>query len=104
MAYSAKYASSFYGPFRDVVGSSSNLKGGNKYNYQMDVGNRAEALPALDIQEGADGSNCQTGYAVFGHWFVKSKTLLVSRLSFTKSVANMPCLAGPFKMVGYRTA
>ncbi|ENV85159.1 porphobilinogen synthase [Acinetobacter radioresistens] len=56
MAYSAKYASSFYGPFRDAVGSASNLKGGNKYNYQMDVGNRAEALHeiALDLQEGAD--------------------------------------------------
>ena len=56
MAYSAKYASSFYGPFRDAVGSASNLKGGNKYNYQRDVGNRAEALHeiALDIQEGAD--------------------------------------------------
>ena len=56
MAYSAKYASSFYGPFRDAVGSASNLKGGNKYNYQMDFGNRAEALHeiALDIQEGAD--------------------------------------------------
>jgi porphobilinogen synthase len=37
MAYSAKYASSFYGPFRDAVGSASNLKGGNKYNYQMDL-------------------------------------------------------------------
>ncbi|MCP6547941.1 porphobilinogen synthase, partial [Klebsiella pneumoniae] len=44
MAYSAKYASSFYGPFRDAVGSASNLKGGNKYNYQMDFANRAEAL------------------------------------------------------------
>ena len=56
MAYSAKYASSFYGPFRDAVGSAGNLKGANKYNYQMDVGNRAEALHeiALDIQEGAD--------------------------------------------------
>ncbi|AVI31770.1 delta-aminolevulinic acid dehydratase [Acinetobacter baumannii 83444] len=56
MAYSAKYASSFYGPFRDAVGSASNLKGGNKYNYQMDFANRAEALHeiALDIQEGAD--------------------------------------------------
>ncbi|MEB3768033.1 porphobilinogen synthase [Acinetobacter sp. MD2] len=56
MAYSAKYASSFYGPFRDAVGSASNLKGGNKYTYQMDVGNRAEALHeiALDLQEGAD--------------------------------------------------
>ena len=56
MSYGIKYASSFYGPFRDAVGSASNLKGGNKYNYQMDVGNRAEALHeiALDIQEGAD--------------------------------------------------
>lgn len=56
MAYSAKYASSYYGPFRDAVGSSANLKGGNKYNYQMDFANRAEALHevALDIQEGAD--------------------------------------------------
>lgn len=56
MAYSAKYASSFYGPFRDAVGSATNLKGGNKYTYQMDVANRAEALHeiALDIQEGAD--------------------------------------------------
>lgn len=56
MAYSAKYASRFYGPFRDAVGSASNLKGGNKYNYQMDCANRQEALHeiALDIQEGAD--------------------------------------------------
>ncbi|MCH4247066.1 MAG: porphobilinogen synthase [Acinetobacter populi] len=56
MAYSAKYASSYYGPFRDAVGSSVNLKGANKYNYQMDFANRAEALHevALDIQEGAD--------------------------------------------------
>lgn len=56
MAYSAKYASSYYGPFRDAVGSASNLKGANKYNYQMDFANRAEALHevALDIQEGAD--------------------------------------------------
>jgi porphobilinogen synthase len=56
MAYSAKFASNYYGPFRDAVGSASNLKGGNKKNYQMDFGNRAEALHevALDIQEGAD--------------------------------------------------
>ena len=56
MAYSAKYASNFYGPFRDAVGSASNLKGANKNTYQMDIGNRAEALHeiALDIQEGAD--------------------------------------------------
>lgn len=56
LAYSAKYASSFYGPFRDAVGSAANLKGGNKYSYQMDPANSDEALRevALDLQEGAD--------------------------------------------------
>ncbi len=56
MAYSAKYASAFYGPFRDAVGSSGNLKGGNKKTYQMDPGNSNEALHevALDLAEGAD--------------------------------------------------
>jgi len=56
LAYSAKYASSFYGPFRDAVGSSANLGGGNKYSYQMDPANSDEALHevALDIDEGAD--------------------------------------------------
>ena len=56
MAYSAKYASAYYGPFRDAVGSAGNLKGGHKKQYQMDFGNRAEALHevALDIHEGAD--------------------------------------------------
>ena len=56
LAYSAKYASSFYGPFRDAVGSAANLGGGNKYTYQMDPANSDEALRevALDIEEGAD--------------------------------------------------
>ncbi len=56
LAYSAKYASSFYGPFRDAVGSSANLGGGNKYTYQMDPANSDEALreALLDLQEGAD--------------------------------------------------
>ena len=56
MAYSAKYASSFYGPFRDAVGSAGNLGSGNKYNYQMDPANSDEALQEvrLDIEEGAD--------------------------------------------------
>ena len=56
LAYSAKYASSFYGPFRDAVGSASNLKGGNKYTYQMDPANSDEAIRevALDLEEGAD--------------------------------------------------
>lgn len=56
LAYSAKYASAFYGPFRDAVGSSANLGKGNKYNYQMDPANVDEAIKevALDIEEGAD--------------------------------------------------
>ncbi len=56
MAYSAKYASCFYGPFRDAVGSSSNLKGGNKFTYQLDPANSDEGLQevGLDLQEGAD--------------------------------------------------
>lgn len=56
LAYSAKYASSYYGPFRDAVGSSGNLGSGNKNNYQMDVANSNEALQevALDLAEGAD--------------------------------------------------
>jgi porphobilinogen synthase len=56
LAYAAKYASSFYGPFRDAVGSSGNLGGGNKYTYQMDPANSDEALweVHLDLEEGAD--------------------------------------------------
>ncbi|MCB4809768.1 porphobilinogen synthase [Methylovorus menthalis] len=56
LAYSAKYASAFYGPFRDAVGSSSNLGRGNKYSYQMDPANSNEALVevALDLEQGAD--------------------------------------------------
>lgn len=56
LAYSAKYASSFYGPFRDAVGSAGNLGKGNKYTYQMDPANSDEALREvqLDLDEGAD--------------------------------------------------
>ena len=56
LAYSAKYASNYYGPFRDAVGSASNIKGGNKYSYQMDPANSDEAMHevAQDIHEGAD--------------------------------------------------
>ncbi|MGB1683262.1 MAG: porphobilinogen synthase [Arenicellales bacterium] len=56
LAYAAKYASSFYGPFRDAVGSAANLGGGNKHTYQVDPGNSDEALREveLDIAEGAD--------------------------------------------------
>jgi porphobilinogen synthase len=56
LAYSAKYASNYYGPFRDAVGSASNIKGGNKHSYQMDPANSDEAMHevAQDIAEGAD--------------------------------------------------
>ena len=56
LAYSAKYASAFYGPFRDAVGSAGALGKGNKYTYQMDPANSDEALReiALDLDEGAD--------------------------------------------------
>ncbi|GAB2687070.1 porphobilinogen synthase [Aliiglaciecola aliphaticivorans] len=56
MAYSAKYASNYYGPFRDAVGSAGNIKGGNKHSYQMDPANSDEALHeiGLDLKEGAD--------------------------------------------------
>lgn len=56
LAYSAKYASSFYGPFRDAVDSAASLGGGDKYSYQMDPANSDEALRevALDLEEGAD--------------------------------------------------
>ena len=56
MAYSAKYASAFYGPFRNAVGSAGNLGKGNKFTYQMDPANLDEALHeiALDLEEGAD--------------------------------------------------
>ena len=56
MSYAAKYASAFYGPFRDAIGSSGNLKGGDKKTYQMDPANSDEALRevALDLKEGAD--------------------------------------------------
>jgi porphobilinogen synthase len=56
LSYAAKYASTYYGPFRDAVGSAANIKGGDKKTYQMDPGNSDEALHevALDLQEGAD--------------------------------------------------
>lgn len=56
LSYAAKYASHFYGPFREAVGSAANLAGGDKYSYQMDPANSDEALRevAMDLQEGAD--------------------------------------------------
>jgi porphobilinogen synthase len=63
MAYAAKYASAFYGPFRDAVGSAANLGSGDKRTYQMDVANGDEALRevALDLAEGADSVMVKPG-------------------------------------------
>jgi len=63
LAYAAKYASSFYGPFRDAVGSAANLGKGSKHTYQMDVGNSDEALREveLDLAEGADAVMVKPG-------------------------------------------
>lgn len=63
LAYSAKYASSFYGPFRDAVGSAASLGGGGKHTYQMDVANSDEALHEveLDLAEGADAVMVKPG-------------------------------------------
>ena len=63
LAYSAKYASSFYGPFRDAVGSAGHLGGGGKHTYQMDVANSDEALREveLDLAEGADAVMVKPG-------------------------------------------
>ncbi len=63
MSYAAKYASGYYGPFRDAVGSAANLAGGDKYSYQMDPANGDEALRevALDLAEGADAVMVKPG-------------------------------------------
>ena len=63
MAYAAKYASAYYGPFRDAVGSATNLGGGGKHGYQMDPGNSDEALHevSMDISEGADAVMVKPG-------------------------------------------
>ena len=69
LAYSAKYASAFYGPFRDAVGSAANLGCGNKYSYQMDPANSDEALRevGLDLNEGADMVMVKPGHALSGY-------------------------------------
>ena len=76
LAYSAKYASSYYGPFRDAVGSSSNLGKADKKGYQMDPGNGDEALRevALDLAEGADMVMVKPGIAYLDIvWRVKQQ-------------------------------
>jgi len=92
LAYSAKYASSFYGPFRDAVGSAGNLGKGNKYSYQMDPANSDEALRevALDLQEGADMIMIKPGLPYLDI-VRRVKDTLARRRSCIRSVVNTRC-------------
>jgi len=87
MAYSAKYASSFYGPFRDAVGSAANLGGGNKYTYQMDPANGDEALweVALDLEEGA---YAMLMAAAQNGWLDERAVIMEALLSFKRAGAD----------------
>ena len=95
MAYSAKYASAYYGPFRDAVGSANNLKGGHKKQYQMDFGNRAEALHevALDIQEGADMVMIKPGQPYLDLVREVKDTFVVPTYAYEVSVAYVMHMA-----------
>jgi porphobilinogen synthase len=92
MAYSAKYASGFYGPFRDAVGSASNLGKGSKKTYQMDPANGDEALRevAMDLQEGADMVMVKPGMPYLDI-VRRVKDTFGCPPSSTRSAANMPC-------------
>jgi porphobilinogen synthase len=94
LAYAAKYASSFYGPFRDAVGSAANLAGGNKYSYQMDPANSDEALRevALDLEEGADMVMVKPGMPYLDIIRRVKDAFGVPTLPI-RSAVNTPCLA-----------
>ena len=92
LAYSAKYASSFYGPFRDAVGSAGALGKGNKYTYQMDPANSDEALRevALDLDEGADMVMVKPGLPYLDI-VRRVKDASARRPSSTRSAASTRC-------------
>jgi len=92
LAYAAKYASSFYGPFRDAVGSALNLGKGNKYTYQMDPANSNEALweVGMDLQEGADMIMVKPGMPYLDV-IRRVKDAYGAPTYGTRSVANTPC-------------
>jgi len=92
MAYAAKYASAFYGPFRDAVGSKSNLGKSSKTNYQMDPANSDEALweVGLDLQEGADMVMVKPGLPTWTSC-AGSRTSSRRPRSSTRSAANTRC-------------
>ena len=102
LAYAAKYASSFYGPFRDAVGSAANLGGGSKHTYQMDPANGDEALweVGLDLEEGPTWSWSSRACLIWTSCGV-SKTLITPQPSPTRSAANMPCSKPPPRPAGW---
>ena len=99
MAYSAKYASNYYGPFRDAVGSSGNLKGGDKKTYQLDPANSDEGLQevALDLEEGAgvptfayqvSGEYAMHMAAIQNGWLKEKECIMESLLCFKRAGAD----------------
>ena len=93
LAYSAKYASSFYGPFRDAVGSAGNLGKGNKYTYQMDPANSDEALRGSGARSGRGRrhGHGQAGDALSGHRSPRQGSISGCRPSPTRSAASTRC-------------
>jgi porphobilinogen synthase len=104
MAYSAKYASAFYGPFRDAVGSAANLGKGDKKVYQMDPANSDEALRevALDIAEGADMVMVKPGMPYLDV-LRRVKDSSACRPSPTRSAASTPCSRPRRRTAGWTT-
>jgi len=102
LAYSAKYASSFYGPFRDAVGSAGNLGKGNKYSYQMDPANSDEAMREieLDLQEGADMVMVKPGMPYLDIIRRVKDQYGVPTLPI-KSAVNTRCSKPPLSTVGW---
>ena len=105
MAYSAKYASAFYGPFRDAVGSAGNLGKSNKKVYQMDPGNSDEALRevAMDIAEGADMVMVKPGMPYLDIVRRVKDEFKRADLRLPGVAANTPCSRPPRRTAGSTT-
>jgi porphobilinogen synthase len=105
LAYSAKYASAFYGPFRDAVGSAGNLGKGNKYTYQMDPANSDEAIRevSLDIAEGADMVMVKPGMPYLDI-VRRVKDELGCRPTLIRSAASTRCSRRPWRTAGSTSA
>ena len=101
MAYSAKYASAYYGPFRDAVGSALNLGKANKASYQMDPANSQEALHevAADLAEGADMVMVKPGMPYLDILYRVKEDSKCRPLSI-RSAVNTPCTWRQSRMVG----